>query len=186
MGWEDNDEKTGGLADAAAIEASAEQLRHLHLRQPHGLARTVAAQGAISTSAAVASGAVAAQPHHGRQQSFHCGGSSSSSPPAAAWWPASGAAERQAEMEAEDKEGFGESEIAVPLGYRLVPDVERLETLSQLQHKLADLNEKYTRLPLRIETEGQRQQQQTLRNQIKDMEAAVKLFSRSGGVLVEI
>mmetsp|Transcript_77449 Transcript_77449/g.250748 ORF Transcript_77449/g.250748 Transcript_77449/m.250748 type:complete len:92 (+) Transcript_77449:279-554(+) len=86
--------------------------------------------------------------------------------------------------------GMGEdaspAPIAVPLGYRLVLDPERLETLAGLRRKVVDLDDQYTRLPLRIETEGARRQQESLRAKLKETENAVKLFSRSGGVLVEI
>lgn len=85
------------------------------------------------------------------------------------WWPAAPSEAQAAE---------------VPLGYRLMPEEERLETLEGLQQKLAELDEKYARLPLKIETEGQRKQQQMLRTKIAETEDAVKLFSRTQ-VLVE-
>lgn len=66
-----------------------------------------------------------------------------------------------------------------------MPEDERLETLAVLEQKLADLNRSYERLPLRIETPGQRQQQQALREKIAETEAATKLFSRQG-LLVEL
>lgn len=67
--------------------------------------------------------------------------------------------------------------VAVPPGYRIVSEEERLETLAQLQAKLRELDEIYARLPLKIETTGQRQQQQYLRGKIAETERAVKLFS---------
>jgi len=73
----------------------------------------------------------------------------------------------------------------LPQGFRAVPEEERLETLAQLERKLAELDNRYARLPLKIETEGQRQQQQELRNKISETEGAVKLFSRSR-VLLEM
>lgn len=76
-------------------------------------------------------------------------------------------------------------QVAVPAGYRLLPDGERQDNLQELQKKLAKLNDQYCRLPLRIETEGQRRQQEMLRNLIKETERAVEVFSRQS-VLVEI
>jgi hypothetical protein len=67
----------------------------------------------------------------------------------------------------------------IPAGYRLAPEEERLETLGLLQKKHADLCDAYDRLPLRIETEGQRQKQQLLRDKIAETERAAEVFSRS-------
>jgi len=61
---------------------------------------------------------------------------------------------------------------------------ERLETLEGLRRKLIELDQRYTRLPLRIETEGQRRQQQLLREKIAETEDAVNLLSRPR-VLIE-
>lgn len=75
--------------------------------------------------------------------------------------------------------------VAIPPGYRLLPDQERGETLHTLRTKLAELDAQYSRLPLAIETAGQRQQQQRLREKIAETEAAVKVFSRPA-VLLEL
>lgn len=77
-----------------------------------------------------------------------------------------------------------ESPGAIPPGYRMMSEEERLETLEGLRHKLIELDQRYTRLPLRIETEGQRRQQQLLREKIAETEAAVNLLSRPR-VLIE-
>jgi hypothetical protein len=71
------------------------------------------------------------------------------------------------------------------MGYRLMPEGERAETLETLKLKLAELDDRYRRLPLRIETEGQRRQQTMLREKIAEAEKAVSVFSRSS-VLVEV
>jgi len=73
----------------------------------------------------------------------------------------------------------------VPAGYRLAPEEERLEMLEQLRAKLVDLNDRYDRLPLRLETDPQRQRQQDLRDKIAETEKAVQIFSRPK-VFVEI
>lgn len=75
--------------------------------------------------------------------------------------------------------------VTVPPGYRLMPEAERVETLEALRQKLIDLDRSYARLPLKIETEGKKQQQQSLREKIAETENAVKLFSRPR-VLIEV
>lgn len=77
-----------------------------------------------------------------------------------------------------------DDEQSVPQGYRLLPEQERIETLTELQGKLRELNDRYMRLPLKIETEGHRQQQQALREKIAQTERAEELFRRPA-VLVE-
>lgn len=79
----------------------------------------------------------------------------------------------------------GDDDTPVPPGYRLMADQERVETLEELKRKLLELDDKYARLPLHIETEGPRRQQQALRLKIAETESAVSLFSRRK-VLVEI
>jgi len=76
-------------------------------------------------------------------------------------------------------------QLSIPQGYRLIPDHERCETLQILRQKLAELDAQYSRLPLTLETEGQRQQQKSLCDKIRETESAVKVFSRTN-VLVEI
>lgn len=72
-----------------------------------------------------------------------------------------------------------------PPGYRLLGDEERKETLKALEKKLQELDVCYSRLPLKIETEGQRRRQQALHEKIAETERAVKIFSRPQ-VLAEI
>jgi len=74
---------------------------------------------------------------------------------------------------------------AIPAGYRLMPESERLDNLEELQLKLAELDDRYCRLPLRIETEGQRQQQRMLREKIAETNKALSVFARPR-VLVEV
>lgn len=73
----------------------------------------------------------------------------------------------------------------VPTGYRLMPDDERQQSLKELESKLGELDDQYRRLPLRIETEGQRKQQEMLRHKIAETERAVGVFSRQS-VIVEM
>ncbi|CAK0796296.1 unnamed protein product, partial [Prorocentrum cordatum] len=44
------------------------------------------------------------------------------------------------------------SAVAIPPGFRLVPDEERRETLGELRQRMRELDERYARLPLKIET----------------------------------
>lgn len=78
-----------------------------------------------------------------------------------------------------------DARAAVPDGYRILPEEDRLRTLSNLQDKMKELNNRYMRLPLKIETEGHRQQQKALREMIAETERAETLFSRPT-VLVEV
>eukprot|EP00928_Gymnodinium_smaydae_P040610 TRINITY_DN27525_c0_g1_i1.p1 TRINITY_DN27525_c0_g1~~TRINITY_DN27525_c0_g1_i1.p1 ORF type:complete len:294 (+),score=49.26 TRINITY_DN27525_c0_g1_i1:118-999(+) len=79
----------------------------------------------------------------------------------------------------------GNGGVFVPPGYRLMPEEERVETLEGLKQKLLELDERYARLPLRIETEGQRRAQRQLREKIEETNAAVRTLSRPR-VIVEI
>lgn len=163
---EDEDESGGAMICAAAFERSVAELRRFQLQQPSGLHGCARGQleenrGWVETA--------------GRGLADDCDR-------APAWWPAQGAAEARAAARASEERA---APMVAPSGYRFVPEPERLQTLSDLRCKLADLNERYARSPLRIETEGQRKTQELLRAKLQETENAVKLFSRAGGVLVE-
>eukprot|EP00416_Gambierdiscus_australes_P037325 CAMPEP_0171097306 /NCGR_PEP_ID=MMETSP0766_2-20121228/47468_1 /TAXON_ID=439317 /ORGANISM="Gambierdiscus australes, Strain CAWD 149" /LENGTH=291 /DNA_ID=CAMNT_0011556483 /DNA_START=19 /DNA_END=894 /DNA_ORIENTATION=- len=96
--------------------------------------------------------------------------------PSLSWWPAT--------VEVDDGAGADEVDMGVPSGYRLMPEAERLRALEDLKLKLAELDQKYARLPLKIETEGQRRQQHMLQEKICEAENAVNLFAREK-VIVE-
>lgn len=96
-----------------------------------------------------------------------------------AWWPATDDGRFDGSHAEEQSETF-----TVPLGYRMIPENERLEILASLRRKLSDLNGRYAHQPLRIETEGQKKKQQALRDKMRETESAVSLFSRPG-VFVE-
>jgi len=100
----------------------------------------------------------------------------------AEWWPALRSSEIEEAKAAARRQA---DEPVVPDGYRLVPEDEKLEMRTSLRAKFAELEDRYARLPLTIETEGQRKQQQFLRTKIVETERALALFSRSGDVLVE-
>lgn len=66
-----------------------------------------------------------------------------------------------------------------------MPEAERLDTLESLRQKLVELDQRYSLLPLRIETEGARRKQRELRDKIAETESAVSTMSRAR-VLMEI
>lgn len=149
--------------DAAAFARSAEELRRLGLQRP--------SRRLVCDADAAA-----------HQQGSPVVGL------APVWWPAQGSAQRHSRGEEHEEEAVsiaGEAPV-VPAGYRHLPEAERQGTLGQLQLKLDELEARYASLPLRIETEGHRRQQKALRQKIQEIEKAVHLISRPGGVLVEI
>jgi hypothetical protein len=170
----DDHEVSGGVNDLSAVtfERAAEELRRQNLQQPRrGLAMDFDLAAATSPPP--------------RTSQHRGGGSQGDVPPAAVWWPAVSAAERERERERARVSEEQETPV-VPPGYRRVPEEERRRTLSDLEDKLAKLDARYAQLPLKIETEGQRRAQKMLRAKIKETEAAVQLFSRPSGVLLEI
>lgn len=74
---------------------------------------------------------------------------------------------------------------SVPAGFRMLDEDERLETLAQLKIKHAEAESAYMRLPLKIETEGQKRRQASLQEQIAEFDRLRKMFDRPK-VLVEI
>lgn len=74
---------------------------------------------------------------------------------------------------------------SVPAGFRMLDEDERLETLAQLKIKHAEAESSYMRLPLKIETEGQKRRQALLQEQIAEFDRLRKMFDRPK-VLVEI
>jgi len=66
----------------------------------------------------------------------------------------------------------------VPPGHRLLPTAERLEIQSALQSKKAELNSQFAKLPLRIQTLGQRQRASELEKSLHEVEEAIKQMSR--------
>eukprot|EP00238_Polyblepharides_amylifera_P004163 CAMPEP_0196594920 /NCGR_PEP_ID=MMETSP1081-20130531/79661_1 /TAXON_ID=36882 /ORGANISM="Pyramimonas amylifera, Strain CCMP720" /LENGTH=273 /DNA_ID=CAMNT_0041919323 /DNA_START=25 /DNA_END=846 /DNA_ORIENTATION=+ len=77
-------------------------------------------------------------------------------------------ARRRAAAEAED----------VPEGMRLLPDDERLRTLKQLEETKKQVDLDWQKLPFNIETPGQIRHKQSLDTRLKEVEDAIKIFSR--------
>lgn len=66
----------------------------------------------------------------------------------------------------------------IPAGMKLMAEEERLETLQALHHNLQKYEIEMQRLPLVIETIGQKQRKQNLQLKIQEIEEAIKVFSR--------
>jgi len=65
-----------------------------------------------------------------------------------------------------------------PPGMTLMPEDERLETLRVLRATLDDVKSQLQRLPLTIETPSQIRRKNALEAKFKEVEDAVKIFSR--------
>merc|ERR1712118_618608 len=59
----------------------------------------------------------------------------------------------------------------IPPGYRMLPEAERQEMLAALKEKLAEAEDKYKKLPLRVDTERAKKAQ-------AELEKAVAMFSK--------
>ena len=76
--------------------------------------------------------------------------------------------------EAEDKA----PKTTLPPGHRILPEDERLDTLALLQKRKDDVDNQISRLPLRIETDGQKRRQGELLKRLADIEQAIKFLSK--------
>lgn len=72
----------------------------------------------------------------------------------------------------------------LPPGYRQMPPDEVAETLQSLQKKRQELEADFRRLPLKIETDGQKRRQKAVLDKIEESDRAIKVFSQPT-VLVE-
>uniref|UniRef100_A0A0G4G5I7 Enkurin domain-containing protein n=1 Tax=Chromera velia CCMP2878 TaxID=1169474 RepID=A0A0G4G5I7_9ALVE len=88
------------------------------------------------------------------------------------------AAERE-RLEKEAKE-----RAKIPAGYRVMAEEERLEALTVLKGKREEADKEMQKMPLRVETLGQKRRQTELQKKVEELEDAIKLFSRKT-VLVE-
>merc|ERR1719352_2162669 len=66
----------------------------------------------------------------------------------------------------------------VPPGYRMLPELERQEMLAALKEKLAEAEDKYKKLPLRVDTDRAKKAQADLEKKIDELEKAVAMFSK--------
>jgi hypothetical protein len=66
----------------------------------------------------------------------------------------------------------------VPPGYRMLPELERQEMLAALKEKLEEAEDKFKKLPLRIDTDRAKKAQAELEKKIDELEKAVAMFSK--------
>jgi len=81
-------------------------------------------------------------------------------------------------IEAEEEVVRAREAAKIPPGMRLLPEHERLETLSVLQRNKAEVERLIWALPLKIETLGQRRRKDELDERIADIEQGIKAFSK--------
>ena len=82
---------------------------------------------------------------------------------------------------AKEEEGRAQMERAMrdcPPGLQLLPESQRLETLSLLETKHEELKRKYHALPLSIETMGQVRRKKEIEDSLKETEESLKIFRR--------
>ena len=84
--------------------------------------------------------------------------------------------EELADMEQEYRRR--EEEADLPPGMTLMPEDERLETLSILNEKKAEIEQMMRALPLKIETVGQRRRQAELDGKMQEIEKALQTFGK--------
>lgn len=77
-----------------------------------------------------------------------------------------------------EKLGLGRNSDGAPVGYRFLTDCERLEVLEGLERRQSELKEKHDKLPLSIQTEGQRRRANELEKALREVEDHIKQFSR--------
>jgi hypothetical protein len=66
----------------------------------------------------------------------------------------------------------------IPPGYRMLPEAERQDMLAALKEKLTEAEDKYKKLPLRVDTERAKKAQADLEKKIDELEKAVGMFSK--------
>ncbi|CAI2378628.1 unnamed protein product [Moneuplotes crassus] len=79
--------------------------------------------------------------------------------------------------EEEHKQKVAELKKAPP-GTKLLPEAERLETLSQLENSKLEMINTLETLPISLRTMALRNKKIELENKLKETDAAIKLFSR--------
>jgi len=77
-----------------------------------------------------------------------------------------------------DRLGFNRNLDGAPPGCVLLPDCERLDTLARLKKKQEELELQHRRLPLKIETVGQKQRAEELEKELKTVEQGISSFSQ--------
>jgi len=86
---------------------------------------------------------------------------------------------------AEEKRKASEVIETIPEGYRLMGEEEKQQTLQSLHQKKSDAEAAWRKLPLKIETDGQKRRQKQIQKEIKECEKMITLFDKPR-VLVEL
>ena len=94
---------------------------------------------------------------------------------------------RTREMEAKRKieEEKRTPKIHCPPGHRILPEDERIETIALLENRKKEVDLQIQKLPLRIETDGQRRRQAELNKRLADIEQALKFLSKQNVLVKE-
>jgi len=66
----------------------------------------------------------------------------------------------------------------IPPGYRMLPESERQDMLAALKEKKDEAEDKYKKLPLRVDTDRAKKAQADLEKKIDELEKAVVMFSK--------
>ena len=87
---------------------------------------------------------------------------------------------RQAREEEEEEERLAnEPDEDCPEGMVVMAEEERIDTLEVLEESHAELMAALNALPIRIETLGQRTRKAELEDKLREIEDAIRVFSRS-------
>jgi len=88
--------------------------------------------------------------------------------------------ERQNELKSEQDElrRLAEMDVDCPPGMRRLPEAERQQMLKQLDENREKVAAEIAKLPFVIDTVGLRKKKQALENKIKEIDNAVRIFSR--------
>jgi len=81
--------------------------------------------------------------------------------------------------------GIGRNADGAPPGHRVLSEDERREVMAGLQRRKSDLDAKHSRLPLRVETQAQKQRAQDLEKACREVDENIVKFSRHN-VLVKL
>jgi len=81
-------------------------------------------------------------------------------------------------MEEEERRRREAAEAKLPPGMMLMEESDRLQTLALLDENLRKLNSDLGRFPLTVETESRKRAKAELENKIKEVEEAIKMFSK--------
>jgi hypothetical protein len=89
------------------------------------------------------------------------------------------AEKRRVEEEQKTKKVF------CPPGHRVLAEEERMETINLLESRKKEVDQLINRLPLRIETDGQRRRQAELNKRMTDIDQALKFLSKPNVLVKE-